>query len=358
MIGLIASGTVNRFAGGRLLSLRQLLHVCWLVARYLVPLSVLCLIGLGVLHFLYLRNPARTDGMRQLSIDHFIVLEQIRRAAEVPAPDVAFFGDSSCLMGVDAKAIERALKGKSTQSFCTLAYLGPVGYAKILDDMIIRNAAPKAVFFMFHPAAFRRESSWEYWPAFVMSARQAAPPLLPFPRGALDYLQFEWLSRLIYSPLPAAYGRYYGGEGSFRATINARQGSAIDPNTGLNTASVDAVRAVPTPPSGTAFDLSINQAYRDALKVLSETVKKLPQSTPVYLIVSPLPDYTFGPGSVDQRAERALEIALALGIGSNRILSTPATMCAAYFASITHLNRWGQQVYSAELAKQLAEVVK
>ncbi|GAB9162737.1 MULTISPECIES: hypothetical protein [Bradyrhizobium] len=69
-------------------------------------------------------------------------------------------------------------------------------------------------------------------------------------------------------------------------------------------------------------------------------------------------DYTSGPGSVDQRSERALEIALALGIGSNRILGTPATMFAAYFASLTHLNRWGQQVYSAELVKQLAEVVK
>jgi hypothetical protein len=319
---------------------------------------VLCLVGLGALHLLYLRNPLRTDGMRRLNIDHFIVLEQIRRSAELPAPNIALFGDSSCLMGVDARIIERTLGVRPVQSFCSIGFLGPAGYAQMLDGMIARNAAPKALIFMFHPATFRREASWEYWPVFVRNAGQAAAPSLRFPHSALDYLEFEWLSRLIYSPLPGAYGRYYGGEGAFRATIEARQGSAIDPNSGLNVAKIEAVRAGPTPPYGEATDFSANQAYHDALKVLGETMKKLPPRTSVYLVVSPLPDYTFQPGTAEQRAEQAANIARALGIDSSHILSTPATLYSAYFASTTHLNRWGQQVFSGELAKQLAQAIK
>ena len=160
--------------------------------------------------------------------------------------------------------------------------------------------------------------------------------------------------RLIYSPLPGAYSRYYGGEGAFRGTIEARQGSAVDPGSGLNVHSLDAVKTVPTAPSGEATDFSTNQNYQSALAVLAETVKKLPSQTSVYLIVSPLPDYTFRPGTIEQRAERAVEIAAALGVDRSHILNTPATLPVAYFASTTHLNRWGQQVYSGELAKQLA----
>jgi hypothetical protein len=261
-------------------------------------------------------------------------------------------------MGLDPKLLGRALDGRNVQSFCSIGFLGPAGYARMLDSMIVRNAAPKALVFMFHPVTFRREASWEYWPAFVRNAGQAEAPSLRFPRSALDYLEFEWLSRLIYNPLPGAYGRYYGGEGAFRAAIEARQGSAIDPNTGLNVSRIEAMIASPSPPYGEATDFSINQSYRDALSTLGETIRKLPPRTAVYLIVSPLPDYTFRPGTLDQRAGRAKDIALALGIDNSHILDTPATLYAPYFASTTHLNRWGQQIYSAELAKQLATALR
>ena len=260
-------------------------------------------------------------------------------------------------MGIVPKILERAINVRPIQSFCSIGYLGPVGYAHMLNKMIARNAAPKAVVFMFHPITFRRGPSWESWPAFVLNAERAAVPALRFPRSALDFLQFEWLSRLIYSPLPGAYSRYYGGEVAFRATIEERQGSAVDPGSGLNVHSLDAVKAVATP-AGAATDFSTNQDYHNALKVLAETVKKLPPQTSVYLIVSPLPDYTFPPGTMEQRAAAADEIAAALGIDRSHILKTPATLPVAYFSSTTHLNRWGQQVYSNELAKQLSTTLR
>ena len=40
-----------------------------------------------------------------------------------------------------------------------------------------------------------------------------------------------------------------------------------------------------------------------------------------------------------------------LGIPTDHILNTPSTMYAAYFSSYTHLNRWGQIVFTDELIK-------
>ncbi|MFH1345628.1 MAG: hypothetical protein ABIL01_31145 [Pseudomonadota bacterium] len=325
-----------------------------LLARVLLPLAALCLLGLGALHMLYLRNPARTDGMRKLNIDHFIVLEQFRRAATVPAAEVAFFGDSSCLMGVDPRLMERELALRPIQSFCSIGYAGPAGYAHMLAGMIERNAAPKVLVLMFHPATFRREPGWEFWPGFVRNAGKVERPRLHFPRSALDYLEFEWIGRLIYSPLPGAYGRYYGGEGEFRSTIRARRGSAIDPNVGLNISSLEALRAAPRTPAGAATDYRWNEAYAEALKVLGETIRTLPPQTRVYLVVSPVPDVAFPAEAGDQRANRTGQIAAALGIDNDRVLATPAAMFAAYFSSHTHLNRWGQMVFTNTLSKELA----
>jgi hypothetical protein len=325
-----------------------------LLARVLVPLVVLSALGLALLHLLYLRNPDRTNGMRHLSIDHFIVLEQVQRAAALPAAKIAFFGDSSCLMGIDPPLLERALDLHAVESFCSIGFLGPAGYAQMLAGLIERNAAPNVLVLMFHPTTFRREPSWEFWPTFVKDGARPTTVPLEFPRSGLDYVEFEWLGRLIYSPLPGAYGLYYGGEGQFRSTLRARQGGAVDPNTGLDISSVEAVHAMPTPPSGTRANFGWNQPYEDALKNLADTIKNLPPQTRVFLVISPVPDWSFGAATAAERSERATEIATALGIGPDHILNTPATMFAPFFSGYTHLNRWGQSVFTSALAKELA----
>ena len=67
------------------LSLINLARALSLVAKVVAPIVTLCVAGLAVLHSLYLRNPARTDDMRNLTIDHFVVLEQMKRATALPA---------------------------------------------------------------------------------------------------------------------------------------------------------------------------------------------------------------------------------------------------------------------------------
>jgi hypothetical protein len=337
------------------LSVINLARAVGLLARVIVPIAVLSISGLVVLHLLYLHNPARTDGMRNLNVDHFVVLEQMKRAAALPAAEVAFLGDSSCLMGIDAPLIERALDLHPVESFCSIGYVGPVGYARMLAGMIERNAAPKTLVLVFHPATFRREPSWDFWTGFVSNGGKVEAPALHFPRSSLDFLQFEWLGRLIYNPLPGAYALYYGSERAFRSTIRARQGSAVDPNAGLNISSLAALHAVPSPPSGEPANFSWNEAYVDSLRVLGEAIVKLPHQTRVYLVISPVPDNLVPEGNLLERTERANQIAAALGIDADRILNTPETMFAAFFSSYTHLNRWGQKVFTGVLIKELAD---
>jgi hypothetical protein len=320
-----------------------------LLARVLVPLAMFCFFGLLVLHLLYLRNPTRTDALRNLSIDHLVVLEQINRASSAHAAEIAFLGDSSCLMGIDPLSIERALDLHPVESFCSIGFLGPVGFAQMLGMLVKQNATPKILVFVFHPATFRREPSWDSWIDFVQSAAKAETSPLEFPRSALDYLQFEGVGRLVYRPLPGAYGLYYGGDEAFRAKIRAQQGSAIDPNTGLNFSSMQTSRNWATILTGKLADYRWNEAYRDALKVLSATLKTLPSQTRVYLAVSPVPDFAFRTEMGEQRTEQARAIAKVLGISNNNILKSPATMPGALFSTYTHLNRWGQAVFTDNL---------
>ena len=166
---------------------------------------------------------------------------------------------------------------------------------------------------------------------------------------------FEWLGRVIYSPLPGAYALNYGSEMAFRLTIRLRHGSAIDPYTGLNVSSAAALHPAPSAASGAPADFSWNQAYVDSLNVLGEQLKRLPPRTAVYLVISPVPDYTYRAGTELERTERANQIAAALGIDPGHILKTPGKMYAAFFAGfVNHLNRWGQKQFTRKLIEDLA----
>lgn len=355
---LTTEKTEKTAATARMLSLNQFIKAFWLVVRQLAPIGALCLVLLAMLQLVYLRNPTRTDNLRRLSIDHFIVLEQINRASSVPAPKIAFLGDSSCLMGVYPRAIEQALNLRPVESFCSIGYLGPAGYAMMLDGMIQRGAAPQSVVVMLHPVTFERQPSWDSWTAFARQANQPQPARSSFPRGALDYLKFGLIDRFVYTPLPGLYGLYYGGEFALRNVIARTGGSAIDPATGLHAGSAEALRAQPRPFSGKAAEFTDSQAFRDALAVLRASLRKLPRQTQVYVFISPLPDYEISTEAAIARRAREEELADLLGIPADHILKTPATMYAEYFSGRTHLNRWGQRVFTDELVKALSRAIQ
>jgi hypothetical protein len=328
-----------------------------LVLRGSFPVAVLTVALLGLAYGLYRLDPASTEARRAYSYDRYIVLEQIRRAQTSPSLELAFFGDSSCLMGVDVPLLRERLRAREVESFCNMGYVGPAGWAHMIDSMVARGAPPRATIIALHPVTLAREESWAGWADFVRQdgAPTAQPPRTT-PQAALDYLNFRFAADVLYTPLPGAFATYYGSNAEFARTIRENGGSVVDPSTGLGFSAEEVKRAgaeqYPATNPQVRSRFQMNDLGRRDLAILAASLAHLGRRS-VYLIVSPVADYTFPDESRVERERLVAETRSLLTIPAENVVDTPATYPARLFSSDTHLNRWGREVYSEALAAQL-----
>lgn len=337
--------------------LRSTTNACALLAWSLLPIAVCLSAFLFGAHQLYRLQPTRVElaNSSQNSIDFVIVQEQLARIA-APAPaSVAFFGDSSCFMGVDPPALGALLR-RSVTAYCTLAYIGPAGYASSIKRLLGGPARPEVIVLMIHPTQFKREPSWESWPAYVENWTPRPTPTQKFPVAGLDYLRLDVLGRSLFKPLPGAYGLFYGGEAQFIDMIGERGGSAVDPNLGLTQRSLaqvaDLVRGS-TPQRGPEISYERNDQFRASLAKLRAVLREFDPER-VLLVISPVPDYNLGGSGAAQREAAGREIATLLGLPERSLLGTPAALPLAYFSSQTHTTRWGKQYFTRIMGEVLA----
>ncbi|MEY9565111.1 hypothetical protein ABH978_000950 [Bradyrhizobium ottawaense] len=246
-----------------------------LVARKFVPVAVLTALILGIANFIH----QQSNHQWSRGIETYIVLEQIRRSERLPASDLAFLGDSSCLFGIHVPTLLHAFPGSDVEAFCTIGYVGPDGYAAMLDKMIARGRQPKKLVLVFNPIQFERDPRWNEWPTFIRTDRFEVPSGLTFPAGGLEYIRLL-MERAVYTPLPGAYAIYYGGKDQFISTIWSEHGSAIDPNRMLDIPSLEAFRAtlpghVLLKPLPASKPFVMNAEFEKALNSLSVTLSKL-----------------------------------------------------------------------------------
>ena len=102
-----------------------------------------------------------------LPVAHTIVHTQVERLASHQA-DLALFGDSSCLMGINADLLANAL-GTPVSNYCTVAHPGPAGTARMLE----RLPPTKTVVLAMHAAGFARETNWDQWLPYIDSVSNA-----------------------------------------------------------------------------------------------------------------------------------------------------------------------------------------
>lgn len=326
-----------------------------LVARKFVPVAVLTALILGIAHFIY------QQGNHQWSrgIETYIVLEQVRRSERLPASDLAFLGDSSCLFGIHIPTLLHAFPGSGVESFCTIGFVGPDGYAAMLDKMIARGRQPKKLILVFNPIQFARDPRWNEWPAFIRTDRFEIPSVLTFPAGGLEYIRLL-MERAVYNPLPGAYAIYYGGKDQFISTIWREHGSAIDPNRMLDVPSLKAFKAtlpghVLLKPLPASKPFVMNAEFEKALNSLSATLSKLDRSK-VYLVIAPVNSVNAQGGPQSFHTEAGRRIAARLGLDQSQFLDTPDVMLDILYAHYpSHLHRWGRMIYTEELAKALAD---
>lgn len=325
------------------------------VASRFVPVAALAALILGIAHYIY----QQSNHQWSRGIETYIVLEQIRRAERLPAADLAFLGDSSCLLGIHVPTLMRAFPGSDVESFCTIGFVGPDGYAAMLDKMIARGRQPRKLVMVFNPIQYERDPSWNEWPGFIRTDRFEVPSSLTFPAGGAEYIRLL-MERAVYNPLPGAYGVYYGGKDQFISTIWSEHGSAIDPNRMLDIPSLEAFRAtleghVPFKPNPKTKPFVINAEFEKALSSLSATLSKLDRSQ-VYLVIAPVNSLNAQGGPQSFHVEAGERIAALLGLERSQFLDTPDVMLDILYARYpAHLHRWSRIIYTEQLAKALAD---
>ncbi|MBR1167441.1 MULTISPECIES: hypothetical protein [Bradyrhizobium] len=327
--------------------------VC-IVARRLIPLGVLTALILGVAHYIHQQS------LHQWSrgIETYIVLEQIRRSERLPAADLAFLGDSSCLMGIHVPTLLRAFPGSGIESFCTIGFVGPDGYGAMLEKMIARGRQPRKLVLVFNPIQYERDPRWNEWVSFIRTNRFEVPSGLTFPAGGPEYIRLL-MERAVYNPLPGGYAVYYGGKDQFISTIWREHGSAIDPNRMLDIPSLDAYKAtlaghVFFKPDPKIKPFVMNAEFEKALASLSETLSKFDRSK-VYLVITPVNSLYAQGGPQSFHAEAGERIAAMLGIDRSHFLDTPDMMLDIMYAHYpSHLHRWSRIIYTEQLAEALA----
>lgn len=339
---------------------RGALRACAILAWSLLPIAAcLCALLFGA-YQVYRLQPTRVElaNSNQNSIDFVIVHRQLARVAAAERASVAFFGDSSCFMGVDPPVLATLLR-RPVEAYCTLAYIGPAGYASSIRRLISGPAQPDIIVLMIHPTQFRREPSWESWPAFVENWTPQPALTQKFPIAGLDYIRLDVLGRSLFKPLPGAYGRFYGGEAQFIDMIDGRGGSAVDPNLGLterNLGQVDDIVRRSTPQRGPEISFERNDQFRGSVGKLREALRDFDPAR-VFLVISPVPDSNLSESGAAQRAAAGREIAGLLGLPERNFVPTPAALPLAYFSSQTHTTRWGKQHFTKGLGEVLAALL-
>src|SRR5215210_1655169 len=147
------------------------------------------------------------------------VYEQILRAGSLGSLDVLLVGDSSCLMGIDPELLSQRL-GQRVASLCSIGYLGPAGYARLLKRFLASGARYKRLVVVMHPESLIRDKSWDAWTDFVDSGGPPTPSDWNLKvRSGLRLIESKLLSPFIRLPMEGVFGQYYGSVETLRRSV-------------------------------------------------------------------------------------------------------------------------------------------
>ena len=172
-----------------------------------------------------------------LDVDRTVLTHQVAACRQTQDAEILLLGDSSCLMDVDARQLGELL-GRRVLNLGTLSFLDLNAHAALLRTYLAANPnRVRTVVLLLHPAALRRVGP-EAWHVNFLDALLNQDD---FHWGtgfharlsdalALDLVRSRIVSRLVPSPLPGAYGRFYGFTDDLERYLTAHDGSAVDPD--------------------------------------------------------------------------------------------------------------------------------
>lgn len=262
-----------------------------------------------------------TTPSREWTSEKYIVREQIRRAAEGPAVDVGFFGDSSCLTGIHSPTVE-ILIGAKTASYCMFGTVGAFGDAAAINLLKARNALPGRLVIVIHPLQLGRQGLPQRW------------------KDVVSLCATDSLCGSLIPPENVAFGRLKGAFTAKYSTAKelvtelASSGSLVDP-------SRKAFSKEPIPQEMPDKFLALEKPLVKALEGIDRSR--------IYLIVPPVPVGQSAGGF--QNVKKML--AEMLGISEKHVLDTQSEYPELYFATRSHLTEEGRAIFSKDVASSL-----
>lgn len=314
---------------------------------------ILALILIGALFHLLSRAGTLPPPWPMLDMDRTILLHQAWAASQRHNAQMLFVGDSSCLMNVDVTELSDTL-AKPTLNLATFSYVDLESHARLVNRFAqINPGQPDTVVLLIHPQTLRLGEPSAYHTALLRTALSLQPPTgtrnpniepispVSWIRKAdllgINLVRERLFGRLIPLPLPGQYGRVYGFTHDLWNKLSAHQGSLVDPHT-FDPATTRA---------NTEF--RITPRFQKEAQLFRQIC---PPNTRIAVGLTPLPVSAAQPDN--DRVYREMLADLGRWLDADLLLTElPTTMPDAQFATLTHLNAHGRQLFTTLLAAEL-----
>lgn len=277
-----------------------------------------------------------------LDADRVILLHQATPNATSRTADLVLIGDSSCMMNVSAVQLDTAT-ARSSVNLGTLSYLDLRASASILARHNAARPAPfRTVVLLMHPDALRIGGSSDYHAAVLRSYYAGTDYCQPLGARTLclsgvEIFRGRILSRAIPRPLPGALGTTYGFTHDLRAFLAAHRGSAYDPG------AFDPQTATGSTEYRLARSLeSASRAFRASL----------PPGTKLLVGITPAPQ-SFVEEGFNQVQSQMIQTWGSWLNADGLLTNLPAALPDDLFASKTHLNKRGVELFTEQLGREL-----
>ena len=290
------------------------------------------------------------------SLENIIIEEQLQRSKTIERADMIIIGDSSALMGVDAGLLGRLLGGRSVENLATLGWVGPRGYAHLLEQYSKRGQRVGAVVLLMHGVSLDRpEKDWDAYEERVISERDPGVAAATLASGFRAKLGAGMFGRLFALPMPAAWGGYYGTYFEVQDALRHNSGSIYEPIWVLP-AAPESTRRVWAFPTGYAVHYTLSPAAERGLHdwALAAAATHAPH---VFFGITPtvISYRTMEAIAENRHVAQKVEDILREQLGSRFAgLSLTPFIADGYFATnAAHLNILGREKFTRELAAKL-----
>lgn len=308
-----------------------------------LPIVTCTLLSVGLAQLWYNFDPSQKplpDGRD--TFESVLVWKQMERAKTAPAADIVITGDSSALMGINARVLENNL-GKSVQSLATIGFVGPAGYGSILETYAQNAGKVKTVILQMagHTFSDTEESNYEKFGYEKIVLTGSFTHDHPVIIGAREKLYTDFFARLIPMPLKGYYGEYYGWPENIVTLLDQDHGTMIDPTP-----------LFPYTPR-TLRRYQMSNDMRKRLVLFRKSLEKI-NPEQVLIAITPTMSGEFDLETQNSRNAILKEMLSILNLPESAILDTPQSLPDQLFCdNRVHFSAIGRNVYTKELTEVL-----